>query len=349
MNEEAKHAKCKTKFHHAGVEALRSLRKAAVFETQKLTKRLRQARDGGEDEIRVARLVRELEAVKSLELEPVATYYLTYAIPRRHRELADLLELDRCESICAPHRDATEEVRNVVARLLGSKTFKDSITSTINALLFTAGLAPVKKPTGTITARSKSEKVSQALPFHEFEAEDQDVSSESDDGEHDSQDDEDDVAETRPSRQRINVAVKDSLFLPSLSSGYLPNVDGSSDDEGELKTLFPAQKKERKNRRGQRARRKILEAKHGKNANHILKERQAAQEEYLARLARREAKEAARTGGNSVALSEEAEKNRRERREAALRPIHSSWKAAKMKKEVEKSAKPIGQKIVFDD
>ncbi|CCG83335.2 BUD22 family protein [Taphrina deformans PYCC 5710] len=149
-----------------------------------------------------------------------------------------------------------------------------------------------------------------------------------------------------PLNSQQDPSQKSSTFLPSLQSGYLPALN-DSDDEGELKGLFPAQKKERKNRRGQRARRKILEAKHGNKANHLIKEREAAQKEYEERVARRAAKEAERTGSNAIAI-EEAERNRKERREAMLRPIHGSWAVAKAQKQKMLHAKPLGTKISFE-
>lgn len=90
-----------------------------------------------------------------------------------------------------------------------------------------------------------------------------------------------------------------------------------------------------------------MEAKHGNKANHLIKEREQAQRDYEERVARRAAKEAERTGTNSIAI-EEAEKNRKERREARLRPIHDSWALAKAAKEKQKTAKPQGIKVVFD-
>lgn len=353
---EQRHAKCLSKYHHAGIEAARSLKKASVFELQKLTKRLKKSREelaAANAEPAEHRLTSELEAAKGLELDGIATYYLDHTIQRSHKALAEYLGLQT--AVVAPHRDASDAVRNVVARLLGSKTFKECIKSCIAKLEVITGLSAPKKEEeqeaapsvridenhGTVAKIGRGHEAAREVPFASFH-EDENVVSDDDD-------DDDDVSEpANDVRAAARSGAHESTFLPSLRSGYLP-ADNSSDDEQELQKLFPAaaQKKERKNRRGQRARRKILEAKHGNKANHIIKERVAKQKEYEERVARRAARQEARSGANAIAI-EQAEKNRRERREAALRPIHGSWAIAKAQKEKMKTAKPQGVKISFE-
>lgn len=351
---ELRAAKCLKKYHHSGVEATRALKKALTFELQKLTKRLRKARETQEEEDATRRIEAEFQGAKVLETDVLAIYYLQHTITKSHKQLAEVLHLE--ESEVAPHRDWDDRVKNVVARLYGSKTFKDTISDAVHQLEVIAGLSK------TETKKKKKTRVSKVIasreddeplpaststgvekPFAVFAAETSDEPQyESDDSAASN------VSSSSAARPRtvVDVTSKSSAFLPSLQSGYLPALDGS-DDEGQLKGLFPAQKKERKNRRGQRARRKILEAKHGNKANHIIKERQEAQKDYEERVARRAAKEAEKTGANAIAI-EEAEKNRRERREALLRPIHGSWAVAKAQKEKVRAAKPQGTKISFD-
>ena len=152
----------------------------------------------------------------------------------------------------------------------------------------------------------------------------------------DSESEESEAATSHPKPDR-------STFLPTLNTGFLPG--SFSDEEGHVEHRGPAQKRPRKNRRGQRARRKILEAKHGRKANHLVKERREKWEAFEQRRLKREAKaeaSSAQTGANAIEVSG----NRRERREAA-KPIHNSWAIAKAAKDAQKAAKPQGHKIVF--
>lgn len=313
-----------------------------------MTKRLRKSRDDKEDAATTRRLEDELESTKSVDCHVLATYYLRHSIWKAHKQLAAFLDIDREEE--APHRDESDATKNVVGRLFGSKALRSSITECVTDLEVVAGIKETKEKRPHEKKPVEAEKHEKRLtssgnkqeaPFAVFEDEEDGDEDESTSavGGSDSED------------RNVHASLPDptysaSTFLPSLQSGYLPALDGS-DDEGELKGLFPAQKKERKNRRGQRARRKILEAKHGNKAKHIIKEREDAQKEYEERVARRAAKEAERTGANAISIAE-AERNRKERREAKLRPIHGSWQVAKMQKEKMRQAKPEGSKIVFE-
>lgn len=319
------------------MEAIRALKKATTFEIQKITKRLKKSREEKEETSSISRLEDELESVKCLETDELARYYLQHNIFRSHKQLAVILDIE--DGGEAPHRTLSDSAKNVVGRLFGSKTFRTVIEHSIESLEIVAGIkrkdnVKKKKVVNAVARISETD----TLTGNKEQSEHMEVSSTEEDTDLD--------AAERTSPLKPNPSSTSSTFLPSLQSGYIPAIDGS-DDEGELKGLFPAQKKERKNRRGQRARRKILEAKHGNKANHIIKEREQAQIDYEERVARRAAKEAEKTGANAIAI-EEAEKNRKERREALLRPIHTSWALAKAQKERLKQAKPEGNKITFD-
>lgn len=322
---------------------------------QKLTKRLKKARQEEEGASTTKRLEDELEATKSIECNGLAPYYLRHTIFKSHKQLADILAIG--EDLEAPHREERDSFKNVVGRLFGSNTFRTALGECISALELTAGIinTSVKKPQKAERTSSRQEAMHKDQKPRSVESSNDEDHSKFTTFEAEAEGDESSPSELyvesesddRPAYASFpDPAQSASTFLPSLQSGYLPALDGS-DDEGELKGLFPAQKKERKNRRGQRARRKILEAKHGNKANHVIKEREAAQKEYEERVARRATKEAERTGANAIAV-EEAEKNRKERREAKLRPIHGSWQLAKQQKEKMRMAKPEGSKIVFD-
>lgn len=344
---EQRKVKCQTKYHHAAIETARALKRALTFDLQKLTKRLKSARSENTDVKTIQRLADELEAAKSLQLDGMASYYLESVIYRNHKELSAVLELQSHGK--APHSEAPESTKNVVARLFGSKTFREAVMLCIGRMEEILGLkkrlaaqkVAKKMPDPQGLAVVGESDMNTELAQKSLAVQSENEISNSDHSDIDMQRGDDSSYQAQP-----DPSMRASTFLPSLQSGYLPALDGS-DDEGELKGLFPAQKKERKNRRGQRARRKILEAKHGNKANHIIQEREAAQKDYEERVARRAAKEAERTGANSIAI-EEAERNRKERREALLRPIHGSWAIAKAQKVKMLQAKPQGTKISFD-
>lgn len=147
--------------------------------------------------------------------------------------------------------------------------------------------------------------------------------------------------------------------LPELMTGYYSGDESASDLEEDLVAKQQASNKiQRKNRRGQRARRKIWEQKYGKQAKHVQREieqqraeREKRQQEYEERVAKRAAKQAERDktntnliplgvrGSNSqVAVSEPSKKTE----------DHPSWIAKKIAEEKLKNTKFQGKKVVFD-
>ncbi|KAF3936953.1 hypothetical protein ABW19_dt0207910 [Dactylella cylindrospora] len=131
--------------------------------------------------------------------------------------------------------------------------------------------------------------------------------------------------------------IKSSSFLPTLMSGYISGSDSdasSASSYNKKSKKGPAEKKTRKNRMGQQARRALAEKKYGAGANHIKKAR--------------EDKEA------KVKLKEEKRKAWEEKQ---AKGVHVSWQLKQKEKE-EKSkimkemmtgaTKPLGKKIVFD-
>ena len=130
-----------------------------------------------------------------------------------------------------------------------------------------------------------------------------------------------------------------SKFLPSLMSGYVSGSDSDPDaDYYKDKKPGPPEKKERKNRMGQQARRALWEKKFGKEANHV----KSAEEEAREKRERRDAKRA-RNGLAPMG----------EKRPEKEGPLHPSWEAARLAKEkqakmAEVMFKPQGKKITFD-
>lgn len=149
---------------------------------------------------------------------------------------------------------------------------------------------------------------------------------------------------------------KPKIQLPELMGGY---ISGGSESEFEEDEVAREQKDntiQRKNRRGQRARRKIWEKKYGKEAKHVQREiethvaeKKQRQTDYEARVAKREARaaELAGSGSNLVAVGE------RKTSKPTVEPKtpnedHPSWVAKKIAEEKQKNAKFAGKKIIFD-
>lgn len=137
--------------------------------------------------------------------------------------------------------------------------------------------------------------------------------------------------------------------LPELMGGYYSG--GDTDDESDPADDKIAReqislKEKKKNRRGQRARRKIWEKKYGRQAKHIqtevqkdIEDRKRRQEEYEERVVKRAAKEVEQQKSGRVTSRQET---------PVLQPDHPSWVAKKNAEEKQKNAKYEGKKIKFD-
>jgi BUD22 len=168
-----------------------------------------------------------------------------------------------------------------------------------------------------------------------------------------------------------------TTFLPSLMMGGYYSGSESEDfgDEPLKPGQHPLQKKERKNRRGQRARQEIAEKKYGKNANHLKKEaakkrsrdagwdpRKGATEGrsgglrgrrggFGDRMGRRIGKKT--TGANSesvVGMREFGAGGGELGTKTKDGPLHPSWEAAKKRKEQSLGTTQAfgGKKVTFD-
>jgi len=166
-----------------------------------------------------------------------------------------------------------------------------------------------------------------------------------------------------------------TTFLPSLMmGGYYSGSDSDDGDGFHDSRNDPLQPKQRKNRRGQRARQEIAEKKYGKNANHLKK---AAAKEARSRDAGWDAKKGAterrgrgrdfgnRMGGRNngrkpTGPNGDAVVGRRDfgagrgRVETKAKenegPLHPSWEAAKKRKEQSLGTTQAfsGKKVTFD-
>ncbi|KAI9512402.1 Bud-site selection protein [Russula earlei] len=148
-----------------------------------------------------------------------------------------------------------------------------------------------------------------------------------------------------------------SVFLPTLSNGFIPGGSDTDWSDAEAKAVDPV----RKNRRGQRARRAIWEKKYGKGAKHL----QKREESSIARTPRKHFKEqkanlrpqlSVPSKRNSRAekadhVSEKHISHQRKSRAVDDRPLHPSWVAKmRMKESASEAIVPSqGKRIKFDD
>lgn len=170
----------------------------------------------------------------------------------------------------------------------------------------------------------------------------------------------DDFFEEEPPKKKLKTNGEEDYNLPELAQGYY---SGGSDDESDdidNDEVVKSITQQRKNRRGQRARQKIWAQKYGKEAKHIVKnrerihsERETRQREYEERQRKRElkakllAEKQQPTGANTEPLGE------RKPRALVTSPvedkkIHPSWEAKKLAEEKLKNVKFQGKKITFD-
>lgn len=306
------------------MSALRkAVKNARIIESVKLTKRIRKAREGDGD---VSRLELELRRVKELPVDAFALW-----VQKRHA--------DKQTAGAAPI-EQDDAGKNVVARLLKAKAIADALEAKPEA---------EEKAMPEETKESKTQSGPQASTAngkrkHKENVKAGKIAPPTDHEASDDEESDDEESDTSSVDKMERLKADRSTFLPTLNTGFMPG--SFSDEEGASPTEHkgPAQKKPRKNRRGQRARRKILEQKYGRKANHLVQERKDKWEAFEKRRLKREAKaEDAITGANAI----EVVGNRKERRDAALRPIHNSWAIAKAAKDAQKAAVPQGQKITF--
>ncbi|KAF8755072.1 ATP synthase alpha/beta family [Rhizoctonia solani] len=160
-----------------------------------------------------------------------------------------------------------------------------------------------------------------------------------------------------PKKQTKTANKTESRFLPSLASGFIRgNSDGSDIEDADVAP-------ERKNRRGQRARKAIWEKKYGKNANHVKKAREEAaargrgrgraeedslqvQEEWLIQLAKSEV-EVLECPEEAHPPDEVVEFQRLPKKEKEEKAIHPSW-IAKQKLKYKESIAAVPQAPVLD-
>ncbi|WWD08801.1 hypothetical protein V865_006914 [Kwoniella europaea PYCC6329] len=167
--------------------------------------------------------------------------------------------------------------------------------------------------------------------------------------------------------------ITSSMFLPSLAAGFTRGDEGDSDPDDDLDPngVIGKNTKERKNRRGQRARQAIWEKKYGKGAKHVVKAKED-EEAYQAAKAKREADKRGRpdhmkgrdsgwgarsgqpsipNGSASTPKSTVIPQQHQQAPKEEKKNLHPSWEAARLRKQkmgVVPADAPKANKIVFD-
>ncbi|ANB15491.1 Bud22p [Sugiyamaella lignohabitans] len=128
--------------------------------------------------------------------------------------------------------------------------------------------------------------------------------------------------------------------LPTLATGYISGSDDDDNYDYDNDATVKAVTTERKNRRGQRARRKIWEMKYGSKANHVQKEKEERRVDYEKRQREFEERQARRAAKQATEPTKPIVKSHT----TDDKPLHPSWEA---KKKIVATAKFEGKKIKF--
>ncbi|KZO96926.1 Bud-site selection protein [Calocera viscosa TUFC12733] len=315
--------KAKNRLRGAQSTVLRAAKGAKLFETQRLIKKLKQARIGKLKDDELAKLLEiDLEVVKDADPHEICNE----ALANRIRKDGTLSHDERCMAaldIVIPPAEQTKKLPKAQqkgwGRLLSSKKLATGIHHVMLTLKKEFGSAAKQEEMkkrreeekeqrakeGKLSRREKKAlgidvkktKDAAAEDGEEEETDEGDVdamleeSDDSDDSEEEDgqkpkaevEGDSDDAVELPDGGSDAPVDdfeassgedddLEASTFLPALNAGFVAGSDSDFDDEAD-----DVDGAERKNRRGQRARKAIWEKKYGKNANHIKKQREEMQ------------------------------------------------------------------------
>ncbi|PRT54475.1 Protein bud22 [Wickerhamiella sorbophila] len=307
--EQIKQELANRRMHHAQVSLQRQLKAAKQVEDLKITKRLKAAQN---QEQKVAALQEEANSLKEFTPADLANEIANRAVLKHYGPVAGFEK----------QKYSTSQA-NVYARLCKLPAIQQIVDTLVRGLAEwynpLEGFGPQATKAKDIQPAAKLPQLeiapapAQQDDFHQFESDHEEPE--------ESESESDGFFE-----QDIEIANTDSEDegnLPALTQGY---ISGSEDDEPE--NPMP----ERKNRRGQRARRKIWELKYGSRAKHVLKEK----EEYEKKKQMKEARQKQR-----------AAKQQQHKEETKNKPLHPSWEAHKKQKEAQKAVQFAGKKITF--
>ncbi|KAG5518433.1 hypothetical protein PMAC_002828 [Pneumocystis sp. 'macacae'] len=305
-------------------EIIRALKRVKRFEFQKTSKRIRNIRSTN-DETALHRLKEELLIVKNLDLNSIGNFLL-YVRCLKEYELFQILNLEVVDS---PLKNVSESVKNVITRIFNSNIVKRCIERTIFSLKKIAKIQDettmkpkkaeknkgnsIDEESSTLSEqpkeqinnpellnkKKKNENISITKKKSKFKSNDHTTSSK--------------IKKNKEKLKKKLEKMSGSIFLPSLSAGYISGTDDETNIESEYQTID----KPRKNRRGQRARRRIWEKKYGENARHL--QTMHLQTQHKAQSLKKKIK-TSHNGKNTYPTNKKNEKNI---------PLHSSWEAAR--------------------
>jgi len=149
------------------------------------------------------------------------------------------------------------------------------------------------------------------------------------------------------STKKKPLPITKSIFLPSLMGGYISGSESDSDPFHPNKRST-AQRKQRKNRMGQQARRALAEKKYKENARHVKLGLGSGKREDKVDLRRGRRGEGGYGRGEVKVVMDEGRKRVVERKKDTEGPLHPSWEAARKAKELKARAEFQGKKIKFD-
>ncbi|KAJ7670231.1 Bud-site selection protein [Mycena rosella] len=290
------------KLHHDLKDVRKAAKKARTFDTQRVVKKLKGLRKKDPAAAEIAVLEAELEELKTIDPDAIAdTALRTRLLKDRHLAGSPALLAAMERELPAPPTPSsgTTLPTKVHARLLSARTLGAAVTEAVDDLR--AAVLPKETPADEEADENE-------------DGGDEDEDEDADGGEDDAagwesgsvdgvdgDGDEDDGWESgsvlsdappakksavvKPTKAAATKSAKPataptkptpstSQFLPSLAVGFVRG--GSSDSDLEDADVDVDAGGERKNRRGQRARRAIWEKKYGRGANHKKKEAEEA-------------------------------------------------------------------------
>ncbi|KAF5389169.1 hypothetical protein D9757_003528 [Collybiopsis confluens] len=378
-------AKVAGKLHHDLKEVRKAAKKAKTFETQKLVKKLKGLRLNSDPNIAECEL--QLEELKRISHEAVANTALRSKLTKDkvlsdHETMQSALSKQLADNLLEPVRGGTAAAK-IQSRLLSSKILAQEVAAVVEDLRSVVHPFTTDSQDGDVSADLDESMPERPKKLKKLNMKDipEDEDFEMDLGV-DGEEDEDDAAsptmmpmngnlgllETMRRNQIMDApkvsarsgtsqpAASQSTFLPSLSTGFIRGSDSDWSDNDDQ----AAEIGQRKNRRGQRARRVIWEKKYGKNANHKKKEAALAEADRGRTRWPSGTRSADRPLNKGITQKPPGGelaahwKPQRVQQPAPVakqetRPLHPSWEAKKRLSEKQNAAilPPAGRKIKF--
>ncbi|KAL5501507.1 hypothetical protein ACEPAH_8767 [Sanghuangporus vaninii] len=142
-------SKLRGKLHHGLKEVKKATKKAKAFETQRIVKKLKDARKSG-DESNIKHLEVQLESLKHIDLDDIAVGSLRSKIKKDSflSKNADCLEVVSSELSLSPNQSGptSSERALVESRMLSSKILSSEVVAVINSLKLMLGVGRQEMP-----------------------------------------------------------------------------------------------------------------------------------------------------------------------------------------------------------